>query len=495
MKLINILSNKILEKEQIINKLELIFKGIYLLEVLLAFNNLVAGSPIISILNYFLVAFGFVLLLLRAFRIKNFIRTPRLLFLILFVASMCVSSLFNIKYGIIENVQSIIWTTLQFGLLFAFDSERDINAVKKDFKILSYIFCGYVAIANIISLGMFIKGYGAFGQYSYNGNIMGYIWGRLWGVYSDPNNSSVFCVVSIILSLCAILSLKKKPVWKILLIVNIILDLIYIQLSDSRTGIVVLFVGIFVTVFLVLKNIKFANLKIAEVVKSFVCIVISCFIAISCIAVMNFAEKSYNVVIEYINNNNDNNDTEHPGSDDSDNDIQHSEKPSLPLITGRDESDTENDISNRRFALWESGFDIWKTSPVFGVSQRNIVAYAKENLPKTYLVNNDLGCFNSTHNMFFDVLVSQGVVGIAILVGFFISVAVLIVRTFIMNKKNRTILYQPFNAAIIGVLVALSCSCMFILDIVYLNSAATFLFWTALGYILNLSMHSGKLDS
>ena len=51
--------------DKVIQRLEFSFKVIYLLELLLAFNSLIAGAAIISIFNYFLVGFGAVLLLLR----------------------------------------------------------------------------------------------------------------------------------------------------------------------------------------------------------------------------------------------------------------------------------------------------------------------------------------------------------------------------------------------------------------------------------------------
>ena len=161
----------------------------------------------------------------------------------------------------------------------------------------------------------------------------------------------------------------------------------------------------------------------------------------------------------------------------------------LVLITGRDEADTESDVSNRRFSLWKSGIEIWRTSPIFGVSQRNITSYGKDVLPNTYLVNNDLSDFDSTHNMFIDVLVSQGIVGILLIVAFFVSVAVLIIKRFLLIEKNRTNVYL---IALISVLVVFACSCMFVLDVLYLNSAATVLFWSALGYLTH-SLQKDKI--
>ena len=202
-------------KINIISKSELMFKVLYLISVLFAFNGYFAGSKYITLFNYVLVLFGGVLLAMRLVNIKKYIKTPFLPILILFCISMCLSTVLNIKYGFSEGVKSIVWTTLQFGMLYALDENKSIEECKKEFVLLSGVFCIYVFVANIISIGMFFRGYGVFGKYSPSGNIIGFIWGRLWGVYSDPNNGSVLAVASITLSLCAFAKVKGKKLLKV----------------------------------------------------------------------------------------------------------------------------------------------------------------------------------------------------------------------------------------------------------------------------------------
>ena len=99
---------------------------------------------------------------------------------------------------------------MQFGLLYACDEKRDIQEYQREFCILAVVFSVYILLANIVSIGMFFAHYGVFGQYSFNETIIGFVWGRLWGVYSDPNNGSVLCVASVVLSICAWAALKPK---------------------------------------------------------------------------------------------------------------------------------------------------------------------------------------------------------------------------------------------------------------------------------------------
>lgn len=82
------------------------------------------------------------------------------------------------------------------------------------------------------------------------------------------------------------------------------------------------------------------------------------------------------------------------------------------------------DISNRRFDIWKSAVEIFKTSPVFGISRANILPYVDDNLPDSYLVTNEYMRFDSMHNMFFEILVSQGAVGLITFLTFIIFVIV-----------------------------------------------------------------------
>lgn len=457
---------------QILPKAETAFKVCYLLLVLVSFNSLVAGSSVLSVLNYVLVVFGAVLLLFRALRFKQYVSSASAVLLILFCVSMIVSSFFNRKYGITENIQALTWTTMQFGMLYLCDKKRSAAEYKREFIILASVFSAYVLLANIVSIGMFFAHYGVFGQFSFNGNIIGFVWGRLWGVHADPNNGSVMCVASIVLSVCAWAAIpgKTKKGFKVFLFINIFLDYFYIILSDSRTGMVCALIGVACVLFFCLSAKAFLKQGWKPALKNCVCILLAVVLSGALYYSSQLMKSGYNYTVEKLI------------AMRADDPNFNQEDLNAALITGRDSADTESDISNRRFDLWKSGLEIWKTSPIVGVSQRNITPYAKDVLPDTYLVNNDMGDFDSTHNMFLDVLVSQGAVGILLLLVFFVCIAVLIIRRFLLVEKNRVSVY---HIALFSTLVVFACSCMFVLDVLYLNSAATVMFWSSLGYFVH----------
>ena len=67
--------------------------------------------------------------------------------------------------------------------------------------------------------------------------VSGYIWGRLWGVYTDPNYAGVMVTISILFSLYILPSIQNRLA-KGFFIANIILQGFYICFSDSRTAMV-----------------------------------------------------------------------------------------------------------------------------------------------------------------------------------------------------------------------------------------------------------------
>lgn len=48
----------------------------------------------------------------------------------------------------------------------------------------------------------------------------------------------------------------------------------------------------------------------------------------------------------------------------------------------------------------ESAVEVWQTSPIYGAGYSTFISYAKEHVPETYAVNNEVGDYTSMHNAF-----------------------------------------------------------------------------------------------
>ena len=150
--------------------------------------------------------------------------------------------------------------------------------------------------------------------------------------------------------------------------------------------------------------------------------------------------------------------------------------------------DLSTDPSNRRFDIWKGAVEIFKTSPILGVSRANILPYVDENLPDSYLVNNSYMRIKSMHNMFFEILASQGILGVLAFVAFVVSMLVGIFKNwrFLWASQDFALF-----AVIIGIVGAMCASSLVITEIVYVSSPMSTIFWLGLGY-LNHAISKGQ---
>ena len=294
--------------------------------------------------------------------------------------------------------------------------------------------------------------------------MVGLKWGRLWGIYDDPNHGGTIAVAAILLTIYLIVTAKKR--WqKGICLLTIVIQFVYLVLSDSRTGIVSLTAGIF---FWGLFR-QFQKQREKDRVFRIRKIGFPLLIAILTAVLALGAAEAGGVVFEKM-------------------DARLVAVLPKKAVTPEYEKDTrktelENDASNGRLDIWKSGLEITKTSPVFGVSFRNMTAYAEENLPETYLVDNAIHAkYDSMHNSVLDILVSQGVVGIVIFL-------ILAGNTlWILAKRIRDVKAEDwmFLSGCFAVIAAMGAGSLFISMVFYLNGPQTHIFWLCFGYMMTL---------
>ena len=235
----------------------------------------------------------------------------------------------------------------------------------------------------------------------------------------------------------------------------------YVAFSDSRTGRVALLTSVFcLSVFLLLKkvNIKKIALKVVCIITA------SLVIAVAAYELPVGIQSGYNLTVQSMTKDDENVDAPNKQN-------------SMVIERG---GELESDPSNRRFDIWKSAIDIFKSSPIYGVSRGNLLKYVEAELPTSYLITNDHIHFSSMHNVFFEILASQGILGV---VPFLIFAILMAIRLF----KNRKLLFESEDfsafASILACLVAVCTASMFIIEIVYVVSPASSVFWIGLGYI------------
>ena len=135
-----------------------------------------------------------------------------------------------------------------------------------------------------------------------------------------------------------------------------------------------------------------------------------------------------------------------------------------------------DDVSNLRFTIWNSVFEIFKSKPIFGTSPRNMIIYAREYFPDGIVAVRGY----LPHNLFFDILACTGIVGTIIFFTFIVKCIFFITRNLMTLKDDevKEILFYVIPALLIGV------SSMFIPDLMFYNTQGTVIFWVYLGYIM-----------
>lgn len=473
-------------------KLDFSFKIMFMFVGLLSFNGLTANSTLLTIVSYVFTAIGGVCVLNRLLNYKKYIQTRGLFLLILFLVSYFISAICTIKYGVVENVKAMIWLVMQFLLLYTYDINQTKQQIKKEASILGAIFVGYTFIFSLLSIGCFILNCYFYRVVNGVGTLIGYIWNRLWGFYSDPNRGAIYALISIFISLCALYKVKKSSL-KVFLVINTVVQIAYIAFSDSRTGLVSAIVGLVFA-----GGLTFYKTKYFEKMKTVGKVVATMAVCIGIVlAFMGIFKGSISIGNTYMSAVHNPNSVLYYWMDEEKRQNRPSETPSTEEDS---EADTEidvdenlvgrpiedlgaegGDISNRRFAIWASGVEVFLTTPIVGTSFRNIVPYAQEHVPDTYIVNNDVNPFSSMHNMFVDILVSQGLIGMIIFLAFMILVLYIIFKR--IFKKDKEDFY--WCATFLSIIVPIVVSSVFYSEIVYINTANAVVFWIALGYLIN----------
>lgn len=449
------------------------FKIYYLIYLLIAFNAFVNETKWLNYGTLLLVALGVGCAGLMLVKYKEYLKIWNIRLLILFLVSYALSSAINIKYGVGDNVKEMIWIFLSMIVLYTSGYLLTMEERKKELKVYAIIWTIYCTIINVLGISMILWGRNY--QVSiYQGDkvvdykVIGFKWGRLWGLYDDPNHGATISVVAILLAVYLFV-VTVKWYWKVLLAITMLIQFGYIVLSDSRTGLVTIGVGAIVwsTAMIGRRLKKRGKTQITAMAIGFL---IGIVIAGGIVGAATVCKYEYNAMDKQIavlakkmfspKNRN--------------------LKSKAKLKVGR-KKDLKKDASNGRIEIWESGLEIAKTAPIAGVSFRNMTAYAEKNMPKTYLVNNSqYAKYDSMHNAGMDLLVSQGIIGVLIAIAMVINTCRLLTDYWKRAHEEKD---TVFLTACTALILAMGAGDMFLSMVLYLNAPQTFIFWVCLGYL------------
>ena len=210
-------------------KLIFYFKLYDLLYVLLAFNAFVNGSAVMEIATLILVLFGAVTAVCMAAQFHVYRKMPNIWIIAAFLVSYLISSGLTRQYGVTDNLKEMLWLGISMIVIYGSSYMYEPDEMKQEFRILAWVWVAYCTIANLVSLSMVVWGRGYKIGSGATAKVVGLKWGRLWGIYDDPNHGGTIAVAAILLTIYLIVTAKKR--WqKGICLFTIVIQFVYLVL-------------------------------------------------------------------------------------------------------------------------------------------------------------------------------------------------------------------------------------------------------------------------
>lgn len=447
--------------------------------------SLTFGRPLISYVLWPTIFLAGLLCLYRVIHLKYYWKSRGFWLMVAFCGCYLISTVLNIRFGWYENIRTLILQGFLFFLIYCYpDREEDGETMKRNIWMGYYIIA--CAILSVLSFVYFLTGRNEI-YYPEVASIplyyTGFYWGRLYGVYWDPNIGGLMCCVSLMLS-AEFFRRYKSVVVRILMCASIALSVLYIAFSDSRTG--RLAMGIGVAIYAVVWASKSRKRAVAST-----CAALALVVAIGAPVLI---KNTYNNVMQTQEETLLAQEEKELAQEEQKAGKEEKTEEEIAIamqegkLTGtetviRQSDDISSDLTNRRFDIWKSAVDIFLANPAFGVGHNTVLAYVEAEQPDSYLINNDHMHFASMHNTFFDVLVAQGAAGFAL----YLAMAILFVVVILKDRSRIFEQTEGQGIVMFALVAAMVCASCFMSEIVYVCSPMSFMFWMALSVMMRAS--------
>lgn len=418
-----------------------------------------------SIFFKFLGVLGILLLFLDILiniRRKSF---PYNLLLSLYILVLIITSFVNRKYGLGENLKTIMWAVLQYFVIYQFAFDNPNN--ERFFNRISFGFIYSWFVLSLSSMVLFFCKFGYERYYDARHRIrVGFLESRLFGLYSDVNNGAIAALAVIVLVLYFLCHKKVHGFSKVILISSLPLQFVYIVLSGSRStyliGIAILFIAVFIIVF----KKKNDNNYFYKFIQAFA---ISTLSIVILIIAYNGIKWGFQEILPHLRGI-----KVDKTSGNSNGKLVNGNKIPNDSLVRKDVADNA-DVSNARLTIWKSAFDLFRTNIVIGISPKNLVQYAQTTIPKGYIAKAGI----AIHNAYLNVLTSTGILGFIPFFSFLVQSAIINIKK-IARENFKVSNYRFFYCLILLAYALYACLNN---ELVYENTVGTFVFWLFLGRV------------
>ena len=367
---------------------------------------------------------GVLLGLYNFFVKKAYLFVRKIEYLIIFFAMNIITSLLVMKYGFSTNIKNLVVFFIYFFAIYPIFQ----NFSREKSRILFNVFFSVITVANTV--GVFLSlvqffmliGYRVF---DYKGLLIrqGFVESRLFGILASPNYLSIISLI-IIIYLGMRLTFFSKFV-KTLAISSILLNFAYIVLSGSRTTYICLVVAAFLY--------SLVKFEFRNKIKSFVAVLLTVGLVFLSYNGVKYSSdlylRAHSAEIQLNKEKGENNN----------------------LTLERTDTSEEN-ISNNRFAIWQSTASFIPKRPLFGYSAGNWYELGKTYDASAYIIKEHY----LTHNGYLELLFYNGIFGILPIAIFMLSFIISSLRKFKKDKDEDRVDPELVSGLLMTVVILIS---------------------------------------
>ena len=143
---------------KVFEKLEFIFKILFLLYTMIGYNGFLFGNKIISVVMWPMLLLGVIVVIWKGIHIKEYIHIPGFIGMLCFGISFVISMILNYRYEMKQNIITLLLLIFYFGIMYMQNKEKKV--VEKEFKYIGMFYVGYMTISVIWSLILLGRHYG-----------------------------------------------------------------------------------------------------------------------------------------------------------------------------------------------------------------------------------------------------------------------------------------------------------------------------------------------
>ena len=425
----------------------------FILVSILSMSSLIykVANPIYKGLSALVFVFILVSLLGGFKKIKADVK-----FLVLFglvAGSHLLSALVNRSGNFLGNITEVIFMVtyiLLFVMLEAKQLQKVFQMTAITVQVISFLSALFALILFFARVLILFK----VGDRSYSYGVLN---GRVWGIV-NPNASAIFTYISIVLALYLIHQGHKYSVY---FKINIIIQVIYFALMQSRGALLSL---------LLMIGLYFAFVARGNIVKRLISFLTVAILVFGTNVGISFAASKYITSSRAT--------------------VFNFDKTTKISDNASSSSEVANELHliettpSGRTNIWKNALKMGSVKPVFGYGVRNVPNYYSQYFSKYEIQNSLIG--GNFHNIFITVFVSSGIVGLVVfmmLLGYIIQ---RFVRYLFISKKNSDKLVMIlFFGMLLGQL--------FESQIMYSTNFINIMFWFVAGYGLMICNRDEKI--